>query len=531
MKEQSIGNLSTSLGVNKYKKGFATLEILIAFAILILCISAVIMIIFGNQSIAVDSEISNEAISKAQALLEKARADSGQDFNLVNPIITNENSSPYYTDKLDVETQATDSTLDLWTKRVTSTVSWQTYGRTFSTIFTTLLTNRNAENGGDTCSSVLTGDWTQPKIKNTEKDFGQLIGDSLGTYSISGIDAYKNRLYITVDNTTLKNDPTFFIFDISQPNNPILIGKLDDAKSTKKGLTAVRVAENNSNGKIYAYTASARPISGADNFGQLQIIDVSNPNLDSWNPTIIHFPVSGVSGTSGGVGNSIFYKKGNVYLGLTKTSSGPEFNIIDVHTPLTPFLVSGYFFGYSVNAIKVIGQYAYVAHETDSVASSQEQLTVLDISNSPPTRTSGYFNTAGIFNSGKSIYTVGNTIYLGRLASKILGPDDKIPEFYALNASNPKSIPSTPLGTIPLATPESLHGLIVRDFLAFFTTTNKFQIWNISQLSTPLLLTSLNLPASGGDTTPTSDCEGNYFYIGSNDKTTNKGYLTIITSQ
>lgn len=49
MKAQLIGR--------KFNRGFATLEILIAFAVLILCIGAVIMVSFGNQSIAVDSQI------------------------------------------------------------------------------------------------------------------------------------------------------------------------------------------------------------------------------------------------------------------------------------------------------------------------------------------------------------------------------------------------------------------------------------------------------------------------------------------
>ena len=50
-------------------KGFITLEILIAFAVVILSISAVIMVTFGNQSVAVDSQVNLEAISKAQTFL------------------------------------------------------------------------------------------------------------------------------------------------------------------------------------------------------------------------------------------------------------------------------------------------------------------------------------------------------------------------------------------------------------------------------------------------------------------------------
>src|ERR1035437_8007757 len=75
MKAQSIGR--------KINTGFATIEILIAFTVVLSCIGAVIMVTFGNQSVTVDTQLSNEAISKAQAMLEKARADSRQDFSSV----------------------------------------------------------------------------------------------------------------------------------------------------------------------------------------------------------------------------------------------------------------------------------------------------------------------------------------------------------------------------------------------------------------------------------------------------------------
>src|SRR3989338_8832276 len=67
----------------KFNQGMSTLEILIAFAVVILCVSAVIMVVFGNQSVAVDLVTNNEAIFKGQALLEKARADSREDFTSI----------------------------------------------------------------------------------------------------------------------------------------------------------------------------------------------------------------------------------------------------------------------------------------------------------------------------------------------------------------------------------------------------------------------------------------------------------------
>src|SRR3989344_3912913 len=248
MKVQSIGK--------KNMKGFATLEMLIAFAVIILCISAVVMVVFGNQSIAIDSETNNEAITKAQELLEKARADSRFDFNLVNS--TNQNpavgscpidyiSDDIYCKKIDV-TQT-----DLFTKKVTSAVTWQTAGRTLSTILTTLLTNLEAINGGDTCSSELVGDWTNPQ--KTEYEFGaDILGDTSSGFPITSIQSFEHKMYVTVNNINGNNDETFFILDIINPTTiPGVISKLDNSPGTvSEGLNAVAT-----DGEKYAYVANA----------------------------------------------------------------------------------------------------------------------------------------------------------------------------------------------------------------------------------------------------------------------------------
>src|SRR3989344_5566093 len=65
----------------KSSAGFSTLEILIAFGVLIMAVTAVILVIFGNQSVAVDTETNSEALSKATISLEEARATSRQSYN------------------------------------------------------------------------------------------------------------------------------------------------------------------------------------------------------------------------------------------------------------------------------------------------------------------------------------------------------------------------------------------------------------------------------------------------------------------
>ena len=146
----------------KKNRGVATLEILIAFAIVILCMGSAIMVIFGNQAIIVDTEINNEAIYKSKKMLEDLRAISRFDFNLVNPSNSTELSGNInFAKKIDVRQ------VDLFTKQATTTVSWMTEGRTYSVFQTTLLTDLNVSGGG-TCSSVLTGNWKTPSVVTYE---------------------------------------------------------------------------------------------------------------------------------------------------------------------------------------------------------------------------------------------------------------------------------------------------------------------------------------------------------------------------
>src|SRR3989338_2305791 len=71
---------------HRNQKGFSTLEILLAFFVLSLTVGAIISLVFGGQSVAVDSQTYSEAAHKGQAMLEDARATAKGNFNLVKQI-------------------------------------------------------------------------------------------------------------------------------------------------------------------------------------------------------------------------------------------------------------------------------------------------------------------------------------------------------------------------------------------------------------------------------------------------------------
>ena len=505
------------------QKGFSTLEMLIAMFVLLLSLTAVISVSFGNQSLIIDSQTNAEALNIAQGLLEKAQADARKDFNIVNPVAQTETADGF---KYWTEVKQEDG--DYFTKLVTAHVEFpEDSGRRGDTELTAVVANFNNAVGGDTCSSVLLPDaaaWKSPEIKNMVTGFDGLAHVS-GKFPITDVDAYKGRLYITVGETENEDDPVFFIFDIDKLiNDPghALLGSADNATSTISGLNAVAVAEDPATGNTYAYLANNNDDS------QLQVIDVTDPgDIDTGGFADWELKYAGT-----GKGNSIFYRNGYIYLGLTSAGGDSEFHIIDTHDPLE---ASGKDVGqwssnkHDINAIYVRGRYAYLAiPETDS----GKNLIILEISNAASPESVGSFSDGG--NNGKSLFMAGDALYLGRT----LGGT----ELTVLDVGDPAS------STLPIMAGRddinvSVDGVIVRGAtqtaddpelsgLAFLLTKRTFQVYGAAGLvaAAPATATAtLSLP-NGSDNNKyeaSLDCEGNYFFAGSNDYDWNS-YISVI---
>jgi hypothetical protein len=382
------------------------------------------------------------------------------------------------------------------------------------------LTNQQAPSTG-TCSSVLFGDWTKPKI--TTYEFGKdLTGDASGGFPITSVDVNNNNLYVVVNNISGNNDPTFFKLSITTPpSKPILTGSMDNNPNVRPGFNAIKISGNYAYGAS-AYGATYSTCASSLSCSQLQIIDLSSMTV------VGKLKIPGVTGSSGqAIGNSIFYKDGIVYLGLAKTLSGPEFNIIDVGgggnggSPTNPVYLGGISISSGVNSIYVKDSYAYVASPSD------EEIKVIDVKTNPysPTQV-GQFNApggGGNNGNGKSLAIVGDVLYFGR--TLLTGN-----EFYILNKA-------TPIGNLPTlgsgknitnssGSNTSVNGITVRNDLVFLITNSDFQIWqkdtsnNLTQYATPL--------ATPGGSGSTLDCEGNYIYFASV-PTNNKGYIAIVS--
>jgi type II secretory pathway pseudopilin PulG len=510
------------------KRGFSTLEMLIAMTIIILTLTAVTMTVFGNQSVLVDSRRSGEALAEAQSLIENAQTLARKDFALVNPTTSVRTlGGAAYQESVKVKQ------IDYFVKEITATVGWAgEHGRTQSVDLSTIVADFDHVSGGNTCSSVLPDHgWDIPYTENSTTDFRSLIGTSTGDNIITNIDAYKGKLYVTVGQTTYKTDPTFFVFDIAKlkNNQPALLGKLDTASNTKMGLFSLSVADGAAGGSVYAYVANEfAPTSWSCapdlSCSQLQVIDAKNPSLLSTSTTA-YLKIPGVTGTGGqGTGSSVFYKDGYVYLGLTKTASGPEFNVIDVHNPMSPQYLSGYAVGATVNAILVSGNYAYLATNDTG-----REIIVLDVSNpNAPTLATSY-DAPGQY--GYALAKKGDTLYLGRQYQS------GAPELMLLDASSTTLIPSVPLQTSDVGTvasPFSINAVLARDYLSFFSGGSpsiggRFYVQKtngsgaVTDWAPPMALPGTSQGSA-------IDCEGNDIFVSSNDTLSGAGFLSVITS-
>ena len=506
-------------------KGFTTIEVIIAMTIMVIILSSVVLISFGNQMSLAGSETAAEALKRAQALVERQQALARKDFNLVN---ATSSSDGFYTNTISVDLYP-----DFLTKEVTVEVGWENErGLEQSVELKTIVTDFSSSAGGSTCNSSLSGDWTDPEIVTYElSGTGLLPVSESGIYPVTDIDAYRGRLYVTVERTSANINKTFFVFDISnQLSTPSYLGGVDNAPTTVDGFNAVHVVEKE--GARYAFLANAHDSDFNDcsegrSCSQLQVVDVSSPSF-TWDPPIAGLKLATSTGPmvngSGGqaVGKSIFYKDGYVYLGLSRTSSGPEFQVINVYDPLTPVWMGswpspGTSSLQPINALQVRGGYAYLVHPTNS---QPEQLTVLNVVDPRnPVRVSG-FHAGDNAKNGKSLSLVGDKLYLGR-TDNITSAN---PEFHILNISNPTAVVPAALGDRVID--DSINDLLVRSNLSFLLTNDSLEILRTDDPSD--IVPHASIPMPFGSEGRTLDCEGNYLYVGSVDAS-NNGYITVIT--
>jgi len=487
------------INLQKFSKGSSTLEILIAFAVLILSITSVIMVGFGNQSNTVDTETNNEALYKAQAILEEARALSRANFADVKTATSTETSGALLYDK---ELAVLD--ISECKKQATSTVTWATTTpRTQKIELTTYLTSTDAffALGGDCPLNAPEDEWNPPAV---------FADDTINPGDFSTLDVLNKIVYLGSDSDNVNNQH-FYIADartvisagIPGQSGGLMVAfanSFNDDGETLNEINDIDAYKDFATGKIYAFIAMA---STTAQLAVLDVTDINNPEL------VAKRRLSGITGSgSTAWGWRIYYYDKKVYI-TAREVGGPELHVFDVDLsnadPAERLKERGSKqLNTTVNDLVVRDGIGFFATETDT----RGELLVYNVSNPALiTEIAGAGHNFSGNEDGRSLFLLGNKLYFGR---------DEIatgPEFYILDASNPL----TAVGGLPIIGQQEINANVtdirIAGRFAFLAShsggSRGFYVWNILN---PTNIQSIYLDFNFGNKPIAIDYEDNFVY-------------------
>lgn len=338
----------------------STLEALIALGVTALTLAAIVLVVFGNQSLVLDSAENVLAQGLAVAELERARALAQSDWDALRTSARSESGIALSLEVLDV---------DDFAKQVASVARYEQGGVEHAVTLTTDVVDLVHAREQSLCRDESGSDWAHPVVSDVL---------DLGTPGVpTGLAVHDGIAYITVDGDGTA--PDFYVVDVH--DHPQILWYFD----TGPGLMGVRVVGD------YAYVANTSVT------GQLQIINLRTKTYQNYR----------LPGATSGGANALYTYHDQVYLGTPK-STNAELHIIDVAAPTAPREIGTWEFGHAVNALCVSNGVAYVA------TPDAEELKLLDVREPSAPRLIGGYDAAGGSGNGKSLVRKGTRLYLGR---------------------------------------------------------------------------------------------------------------------
>jgi len=499
--------------------GFSTIELLIAFALLISAVATVTLTVDGIPNLIAHARMEHEAYRIADYTL----------LSLWNNIRTKEQGAQVSLrinqDGYEIATQAGPRANGLYT-RLVALVSWagvrgQPAKLSLQGVAVDLERTRSS-----TCSPFVIGDWFSPRVLGTYR----LSSDSLlpahaGDSAVSDIAVLGSRIAIAIPKTDSAESPTLHFFTHqASDERPVWETAFDNAPGSQIGFSALAVGDGYlfaGNGFGSASGATSDLCKDGYSCAQLQVFDLS-PSVVPERIGALELSTSTwpravtVRGARAAVA-SIVYGNGLVFLGLEKTANGMEFVVIDATDPAHPRWLSGLPLGRSVRAIAITENYAYLA-----TSDSKRELLIVDITDPRQPMVVDSWDASGAsgFGLGSAVYVQDGRAHVGRTYVS------NASEWYAFDEVEPAHL--VPFFEYDLGTarrPASVVDIIVRDFLAFVLSGNRLLIADFStpDLASPVILEQ-SIPGSGAALA----CRGNTLYVLSNKD--GIGALSIITS-
>jgi hypothetical protein len=456
MKAKLVGKLNM--------RGFSTLEIVIALALMVTVISGAVSANIASQYWSLTSQTATEGLYKAKTVIEQLRAYASADFfSASTSALTRAATAgdpidaPCLAGGLCYFVQSVITDISSCSKYAEAKVAWRIAER-YSTSTVSLYTNltNTAEiiaSGGDCILNVPVGNW----LSGTLVESGSVtMSPSLST----GLDVLQKRAYVTSSTT-----PQLKIFSIptTTGQSPTLIGSSngDDMR-----LNAVDAIRDVSTGRIYAYVAEHASTSQVSVF---DVTDASNPAL------VMSRSLSGVPNTGSFPEGWRVVAYGNRLYVTTRETAGPELHIFNINAPTQPTEITSAAFelNRTVNDMLVRDQlYNGSVHRLLFLAASAglKEFSVIDVTNDTPVEKVAIDLSGSI--DARSVALVGIRVYVGRASGS--GPELFQYDVPALLSGNTTPIATSETGADIL----SLH--VAGDFLFAGTgkTGEEFQVWH-----------------------------------------------------
>ncbi len=330
--------------------GQSLVEVLVAVSIFLTVIGSVSLVVFGGQSVSVDSENAGQATEYAKEGIEAIKSIRSQNWNSLTDGVYGavysggawslqgvSNSNDIFLRELKI------GTVDANTKIATSTVKWSTDpGRIQKIELVEKLHNWTNPAQGSCKIGPLTGNWGLPQVLGS--------GD-LGP-GVSGTDVVVKLPYVFMSGTAATaNKPDVFAFDVSNPISPML---LDSNDIGANGINSLFVKGN------YLYAASP------NDSKELIIFNISNPS------DILEVASYNLSGSADGLSVYVF---GNTAAVGREDSASYELAFFNVSNPASPTLITQIATGGDVNDFAATSDKLYVVSEE-----SDEDIWVYNIS-------------------------------------------------------------------------------------------------------------------------------------------------------
>ncbi len=466
--------------------GFSTIEMLLAFTVGILFLSAALMIAFSDPTLS-----RQYSLDPSVALAIDTTLDSNALATSTNSIGSTTTSFLHNWEFLDLGntdgffTNASAVTdISPCTKEIIHTTSWDSGSSrsreiTFGTALGSIDIARALSQSG--CDPFPPSAWDDPGDPGWHTNPSDIAGTQSGL-DVATIDGTPYA-FVTTTNTSQTHD--LWVVDVSDIESPEVVSSLETGGVTNTaGLTDVTVVVNGDT--AFAYVIQNNGIN------QLQAIDVSDPeSLDAGDiKNTISLAAYGVAtgGSNDPIPKVLTYYDGRLYIGM-QTTGGPELLIFNVEgSPPSPTFVGSIAnsFNHSINDIVVRGNYAYLAIKPGSSAQTTKELMVIDVSGSTPVNTGYGYNASSTANDTEgatSLFIMGSKLYMGR--ERVSNALEK--DLYVFNIADPtwpRVLKTKRLGISTgggLGTPRVLD-ILVQGKLGFFATTDtskSFQVYDM----------------------------------------------------